>query len=90
MQGRSKNRLSRRLALKDPKFIIEKAATILEFVEAVVDSIYNIATGQIDGAANYIEKSLANLVPILIGFLADLLGLGGVSEKIKEFNRNRR
>src|SRR5947207_1410685 len=67
------------------KFIVDKAASILEFVEAVVDSIYNIATGQIDGAANSIEKSLANLVPILIGFLADFLGLGGVSEKIKEF-----
>jgi phage-related protein len=66
-------------------FIITKATQILEFVEAVVDSIYNIATGAIGGAANYIEKALANMIPLLIGFLADLLGLGGISEKIKEF-----
>jgi hypothetical protein len=66
-------------------FIVEKAAQILEFVEAVVDSIYNIVTGAIDGAANYIEKALGNMVPLLIGFLAQLLGLGGVADKIKEF-----
>jgi hypothetical protein len=66
-------------------FIIDKAAQILEFVEAVVSSIYNIATGAISSAANWIEKSLANMIPILIGFLAQLLGLGGITEKIKEF-----
>ncbi len=66
-------------------FIIDKAQQILEFVEAVVNSIYSIATGAIGGAANWIEKSLANMIPILIGFLASLIGLGGISDKIKEF-----
>ena len=40
--------------------------------------------GQIASAANSIEKSLANMIPLLIGFLAQLLGLGGISKKIKE------
>jgi hypothetical protein len=66
-------------------FIIDKANQILEFVEAVVSSMYNIATGAIGGAANWIEKALANMIPILIGFLASLIGLGGISDKIKEF-----
>jgi hypothetical protein len=66
-------------------FVVEKAQQILEFVEAIVNSVYNIATGAIGGAANWIEKALANMVPLLIGFLAQLLGLGGISEKIKEF-----
>jgi hypothetical protein len=66
-------------------FIIDKASQIMDFVEAVVNSISAIATGAIGGAASWIEKSLANMVPILIGFLANLLGLGGISEKIREF-----
>jgi hypothetical protein len=67
------------------KFVVEKAVQILDFVEAVVNSLFDIATGSIGTAANWIEKALGKMVPILIGFLADLLGLGGISEKIKEF-----
>jgi hypothetical protein len=65
-------------------FVVEKASQILEFISAVVDSIAAIAMGQIASAANWIEKSLANMIPLLIGFLAQLLGLGGISKKIKE------
>ena len=32
----------------------------------------------------HIEKTLAKMLPLLLGFLASLLGLGGISEKIKE------
>ena len=32
----------------------------------------------------YIEKTLAKMVPVLIGFLASLLGLGGISGKIQK------
>jgi hypothetical protein len=67
------------------RFVVEKANQILDFVEAVVNSLYDIATGSIGTAANWIEKALGKMIPILIGFLADLLGLGGITEKIKEF-----
>ncbi len=66
-------------------FVIDKASQIMDFVEAVINSVHAIATGAIGGAANWIEKSLANMIPILIGFLASLIGLGGISEKIKGF-----
>ena len=66
-------------------FVVTKANQILDFVEAVVNSIAAIASGAIGAAANWIEQSLGKMVPLLIGFLADLIGLGGVSEKIKEF-----
>ena len=66
-------------------FVVEKANQILEFISAVVESISAIAMGQIGAAANWIEKSLANMIPLLIGFLAQLLGLGGISKKIKDF-----
>jgi hypothetical protein len=67
------------------QFVVERAAQIMDFVESVINSISAIAQGSIGGAASWIEKSLANMVPILIGFLASLIGLGGISEKIKGF-----
>src|SRR5262249_46341346 len=48
------------------------------------DSITAIAKGAIGAAANFVEKSLARTIPVVIGFLASLLGVGGISEKIKE------
>jgi len=66
-------------------FVIEKAQQIMALVEAVVNSVYAIATGAIGGAISWIEKSLASAIPLVIGFLARLIGLGGISEKIKGF-----
>jgi len=66
-------------------FVVEKAQQIIALVEAVVNSVHAIASGAIGGAISWIEKSLASAIPIVIGFLARLLGLGGISEKIKEF-----
>ncbi|NJN00516.1 MAG: hypothetical protein HC793_02470 [Aquincola sp.] len=65
-------------------WVKENAQRIFGLVQAVVDSISNIANGNISGAANYIEASLAKLVPIAISLFANLLGLGGIADKIKE------
>jgi hypothetical protein len=66
-------------------FIIENASKIMAFVEAVINSVSSIAQGAIGAAANWIEQSLARTLPLAIGFLARLIGLGGISNKIKEF-----
>lgn len=66
-------------------FIIENASKIMAFVEAVINSVSSIAQGAIGAAAAWIEKSLASIIPLVIGFLARLIGLGGISKKIKEF-----
>ncbi|MFL6210652.1 MAG: polymorphic toxin type 15 domain-containing protein [Pyrinomonadaceae bacterium] len=65
-------------------FLIERASQIMAFVEAVINSVSAIAQGAIGGAAAWIERSLANAIPLVIGFLANLIGLGGISKKIKE------
>ncbi len=65
-------------------FLIERAAQIMAFVEAIINSVSAIASGAIGGAAAWIERSLANAIPLVIGFLAALIGLGGISKKIKE------
>jgi hypothetical protein len=64
-------------------FFVDKAAQIKEFVDSVLDSIESIARGGVGAVAGLIEKTLAKALPMVLGFLASLLGLGGISEKIK-------
>jgi hypothetical protein len=66
-------------------FLVENINSILDFVEAVINSLDAIADGAISGAASWIEQALARLIPLLIGFLARLIGLGGIADKIKAF-----
>lgn len=68
-------------------FVVEQAQRILALVESVLQSVHAIATGAIGGAITWIERALANTIPIVIGFLARLLGLSGLTQKIQEFIR---
>lgn len=63
-------------------FMVERANQMVEFVDSVVGSIGAIARGAIGGAAKLIEGALAKSLPVLIGFLANLVGVGGVGEKV--------
>ena len=65
-------------------FFVEKASQIKEFVDSVLDSVESIAAGGVGAVADKIEQTLAKLVPLLIGFLANLLGLGGIADKVKK------
>ena len=64
-------------------FFIERINQILAFVEAIISSVFNIAIGAIDSAANWIEQALARTIPLIIAFLARLLGITGITEKIQ-------
>lgn len=65
-------------------FFVEKADQIKEFVDSVLDSVESIAKGGVGAVAGYIEKTLAKMVPVMIGFLASLLGLGGISDFVRK------
>ena len=65
-------------------FFVEHGKQIMALVNAIIDSITAIAKGAIGKAAAFVESSLAKTIPVVIGFLAALLGVGGISEKIKE------
>lgn len=65
-------------------FFVERIKQILSLVEAIVDSIANIAAGKLSQAANYVEQAMARTIPVILGFLARLIGLGDVSESIKK------
>lgn len=66
-------------------FFVENIERILKLVEAVVQSVSKIVAGQIGAAANWIENAMSRIVPIIISFLARLLGMSGISRKIKSF-----
>jgi hypothetical protein len=65
-------------------FFVEKGKEIIEFVNSILDSVESILSGGVGAVADLIEGTLAKTIPLIINFLADLLGLGGISEKIKE------
>jgi hypothetical protein len=64
------------------KVFIEKLSKIVAVVKAFVDSIVAIAAGQIAGAAGRVESALGDVLTLVISFLANFLGLTGVTEKI--------
>ena len=66
-------------------FFVEKAQQIADLVKAVTASIGAIAKGSLGAAAQRVEDALARAIPVAIGFLADLLGLGDLSETISTF-----
>lgn len=65
-------------------FIVQRGAQIIEFVNAVLDAIIAIAGGGSGGVPGLIEKALARSIPVLIGALAAILGVGGIAEKVKK------
>ncbi|MEO3776477.1 hypothetical protein ABGB16_06440 [Micromonospora sp. B11E3] len=66
-------------------FIVTQGAQILEFVNSVLDAIIAIAGGGTGGVPALIEKALARSVPVLIGVLAAVLGIGGIAQKVQKF-----
>ncbi|MFE7620149.1 hypothetical protein ACFU6N_31670, partial [Streptomyces sp. NPDC057496] len=64
-------------------FIVNQGAQIIEFVNAVLDSVIAIANGGSAGVPKMVETALAASVPLLIGFLASLLGIGNLANKVK-------
>ncbi|MCH7400362.1 hypothetical protein ACFOUP_07720 [Belliella kenyensis] len=63
-------------------FFVQKATQIIELVSAFVESVRAVASGSISAVANTIENALARTVPLVIGFLANLLGIGGLANKV--------
>lgn len=64
-------------------FIVTQGAQIIDFVNAVLDAVIQIANGAQAGVPKLVEAALAASVPLLIGFLAALLGIGGLANKVR-------
>jgi hypothetical protein len=64
-------------------WFVNNAARLKDLVGAIIGSVSAIARGALGQAAQFIEQSLAKAIPVVIGFLASLLGLGNLGEKIR-------
>lgn len=64
-------------------FFVERINQIVVLVESIVDSIATIASGKLEQAANFVERAMARTLPVILGFLGRLIGLGDVSGAIK-------
>ncbi|MGX8909714.1 phage tail protein [Streptomyces netropsis] len=65
-------------------FIVNQGAQVVDFVNAVLDAVVAIANGAKAGVPKMVETALAASVPLLIGFLAALVGVGGLANKVKQ------
>jgi len=65
-------------------FFIERASQIVELINAIIEAVTAIASGAIGGAAKAIENALSKSLPVVISFMASLLGIGGISDKVQE------
>jgi hypothetical protein len=64
-------------------WFINNAAQLASLIQAIVGAVSAIASGSLGAAAKYIEDTLARFIPMVIGFLASLLGLGNLGQKIR-------
>ena len=65
-------------------FFVEKREDIKLFVQAILDTLKAICDGAPAVMAMMIEQALAKMIPVLLGFLASLIGVGGIPSKIKK------
>ncbi|MBS1614766.1 MAG: DUF4157 domain-containing protein [Bacteroidetes bacterium] len=57
---------------------------LLEVVNSFVQGVADIAAGNVATAANYLESTMSRAMPIVIGFLANQVGLSGIGRRIGE------
>ncbi|RSD07784.1 hypothetical protein EIY87_44120 [Amycolatopsis eburnea] len=66
------------------RFIVTQGRQIIEFVNTVLDAVIAIARGGTGGVPAMVERALARSIPVLIGALAAILGIGGIAGKVKQ------
>lgn len=71
-------------------FFVERLSQIAQTVGAFVSSISAIAAGQVEAAAQRVEATMANTLTLIISFLARLVGLGGIPNKLVSIVRRIR
>ncbi|CAG0934634.1 hypothetical protein TFLX_03604 [Thermoflexales bacterium] len=66
------------------KWFLTNGKRLMALIDAILDSILAIASGSVEAAAKKIEESLAGTIPLVLSFLADLVGIGDLSGEIRK------
>ena len=65
------------------KFVIERAQQIAALVNSILDAVGLVADGAIEQASLKVEATLADAIPMAIEFMASILGLGDIGQKVQ-------
>ncbi|WP_010177188.1 eCIS core domain-containing protein [Aquimarina agarilytica] len=65
-------------------FFVENWQRIADFVNSIFSSMAKIAAGNISAAAAFIEKAMAQGIPVILSFVARLLNIGAIGRAIKK------
>ena len=65
------------------KFFIERGSQIIQLVQAFIEGVKAVASGSVAKVSQAIENALSKALPVVIGFLASLLGIGGLASKVQ-------
>ncbi|MGB7518137.1 MAG: hypothetical protein WA896_00735, partial [Spirulinaceae cyanobacterium] len=57
-------------------FFVNQGSQVMALVQAVIDGVSAVASGAVGAMAKGIENALVMSLPVVIGFLASLLGIG--------------
>lgn len=66
------------------QWFVEQARRMLELMNAIAEGVVQIAQGNVQQAATFLESALARALPIIISFLANQVGLGDIGRRIGE------
>src|SRR5262249_30930631 len=64
-------------------FFIERAQQLAVLGQSVIGSIAAIATGNLGNAVNAVEQAMVRTLPVVLGFLARLIGLGDIAAPVR-------
>jgi len=64
--------------------LVKMKDRIIDLLNSILDAVITIANGTVDTAAAAIEKAFAKSIPIIIGFLAALLHLNNIGDKVRD------
>ncbi len=70
-------------AFRSVQFVIEQGKQIMGVITSAVQSVGAIAAGNIGAAVKGVENTLARSIPVALGFLGKVLGLGNIGAKVK-------
>jgi hypothetical protein len=65
------------------QFFMERAQQLGALANSIFDSIAAIASGGVSGAIRFVEQALARGVPVVLGFLSRLIGLGDIAAPVR-------
>lgn len=70
-------------AFRSVQFVVQQGQQIMGVVASAVQSVGAIAAGNIAAAVSGVESTLARSIPVALGFLGKVLGLGNIGARIK-------